>query len=390
MADLGFASQRLRRGVAALVVAATFAIPPIPAVAHAPMVPAWQPIAKAPIPGRLGASVVWTGHRMIVWGGVSGTYGKEARADGAMYDPVTDRWHAIRSAPAGVIGGGGQAAAWTGKRMVLWVGNGVDGPVRGAVYDPRTDRWRTLPAGPLGRREGYVSAWTGTELIVIGGTIGDGLAKPIAAALDPRTGTWRRLPGLNHMDGLQPSGAVWSGDRLFVAGLAYDCSGGYPCASSPVFLSYDVATDHAEPIDLSGAPVSSITPIAWTGTEVFASAHDQASVVLYDPSTGAWRVGAAAPCPTDPRGYEQSAWLDGRYVTECGRDALQVYEVASDTWETLPAGSSPLNHREGSAIAWSGGELIAWSGTVYRPGNPTPNSGKSITLAPSPPPARRP
>ena len=30
---------------------------------------------------------------MIGAGGFSGTYGKEARRDGAIYDPVTDRWH---------------------------------------------------------------------------------------------------------------------------------------------------------------------------------------------------------------------------------------------------------------------------------------------------------
>ena len=124
-------------------------------------------------------------------------------------------------------------------------------------------------------------------------------------------------------------------------------------------------------------------PVAWTGTEVLATGQDQASVVLYDPATDTWRTAAPAPCAMDPGGYEQSAWLDERYVTACGRDALQVYDVASDTWRTIEAGSAPLNHREGSAIAWTGTDLIVWSGTVSRAGNPTPNSGKSIRLGPS-------
>jgi hypothetical protein len=362
--------------------AVTLAIPPFPASAartSAPT-PSWQPIPRAPILGRIAASVVWTGNEMIVWGGVSGTYTKEARADGAAFDPVAGSWRSIRRAPRGVIGGSGQAAAWTGKRAVLWAGNSLEGPSRGALYNPRTDRWRKLRRGPLGNREGYVSAWTGTELVVIGGSSGDALVKPIAAAVDPRTDSWRRLPGLNHLDGLLPSGAVWSGDRLFVAGLAYDCPQGQPCTSTPIFLAYDVETDEAETIDLSAAPSPSITPIGWTGTEVFATGEDPASVVFYDPSTNMWLKGAPAPCLVNTAGYRQTAWLNGRYVASCGRDALQVYDVASDTWKTIPAGRSPLNSREGSAIAWSGTDLIVWSGTVYRPGNPTPNSGKSIAL----------
>jgi len=55
------------------------------------------------------------------------------------------------------------------------------------VYDPDTDSWRRLPAGPLGRREGYSSVWTGTELVVLGGTLGDTIAAPSAAAVDPKT-----------------------------------------------------------------------------------------------------------------------------------------------------------------------------------------------------------
>lgn len=74
------------------------------------------------------------------------------------------------------------------------------------------------------------------------------------------------------------------------------------------------------------------------------------------------------------------AFLGDRYVAACGRDALQIYSLASDTWEIVQAGHSPLNSREGSAIAWTGSDLIVWSGVSRRTGNPTPNGGKRITL----------
>jgi hypothetical protein len=268
---------------------------------------------------------------------------------------------------------------WTGRRALFWAGNSPDGPARGAVYNPLTDRWRRLSRGPLGPREGYVSAWTGTELVIVGGTLGDGLARPIAAAIEPRTDRWHRLPGFGFLEGLRPSGAVWSGDRLFVGGLAYDCSQPGPCTIHPIFLSYDLSTEQVEEIDLAGAPTSSVTPIGWTGTEVFATGDDPTSIFFYEPASDRWRSGAVAPCPV-VTSAGQTAFLGDRYVATCGGDALRIYDLASDTWESVPAGRSPLNSREGSAIAWTGSELIVWSGVAPRPGNPTPNGGKTITL----------
>lgn len=374
-------TRSFRCSFAVLAVIAALAIPSAAALAET-STPSWQPIAPAPIPGRISEGVVWTGRRMIVWGGISRTGTIEMRRDGAVFDPGSERWRSIAPAPRGVIGGGGQAAAWTGRRAVFWAGNSPDGPAGGAVYNPRTDHWRSLPRGPLGPREGYVSAWTGRELIVIGGTLGDGLATPVAAAVDPRAGRWRRLPALNHLDGvdgLRPSGVVWSGDRLFVAGAAYDCSDD-PCTSRPIFLTYDIAADDVEEIDLSNTPSPSLTPIAWTGTDVFATGHDAVSIVLYDPSTDTWRTGAAAACAAETSPYRQTAWLDGRYVATCGFRALQIYDVTADAWEKVRSGRSPFNSRAGSAIVWTGRVLVVWSGIVERTGNPTPRTGMSIRI----------
>ncbi len=343
--------------------------------------PNWQPMPKAPIAGRVSAGVVWTGEEMIVWGGVVRGQHIEGVGDGAAFDPARASWRSIRSAPEGVLGGGGQAAAWTGRRAVFWAGNSPDGPARGAVYNPRTDRWRRLSRGPLGAREGYVSAWTGAELVIVGGSSGDALARPIAAAVDPRADSWRRLPGLNALDGLLPSGVVVTGDRLFIGGVVYDCPAPDPCTSGPAFLSYDLGSDQMQEIDLTNAPDPSFTPVGWTGTEVFGTGDDRSSIVFYDPVTDRWRTGATAPCAVEDSADRQVAFLVDRYVAACGKDALQIYTLASDTWESVPAGHSPLNSRWGSQIAWTGEELIVWSGVARRTFNPTPNSGKTITLA---------
>jgi hypothetical protein len=343
----------------------------------------WEAIPRAPIPGRISAGVVWTGEEMIVWGGVTRGSTIETVADGAAFDPATGTWDPISSSPRGVLGGGGRAAAWTGRRAVFWAGNSPDGPAMGAVYNPATDRWRILPRGPLGHREGYVSVWTGTELVIVGGTLGDGVATPVAAAVDPRTRSWRRLPGLDALDALIPSGAVWSGGRVFLAGTQYLC----PIPDSTctdtreIFVAYDPATDELEEIDLAGAPAGAVAPIGWTGTEVLALGEDRTHVVLYDPAGSSWRSASAAPCAAGGF-YRQIAWLGDRYVATCGRDALQVYDVAADDWSVVEAGPSPFNSRADSAIVWTGSTLVVWSGTVRRTGNPTPNTGMAIELGP--------
>ncbi len=44
-------------------------------------------------------------------------------------------------------------------------------PPHGEAYDPATNRWLALPQSPLPGRGSPSAAWTGTELIVCGGSI---------------------------------------------------------------------------------------------------------------------------------------------------------------------------------------------------------------------------
>lgn len=46
----------------------------------------WRAIARSPLAGRFGHVAVWTGERMLVWGG-SGR-GRRSLGDGASYDPA--------------------------------------------------------------------------------------------------------------------------------------------------------------------------------------------------------------------------------------------------------------------------------------------------------------
>ena len=296
-------------------------------------------------------------------------------ADGAAYDPAKDRWHPIASAPAHVLGGGGEASAWTGRLAVFWAGNAPDGPARGAAYRPATDRWRRFPAGPLGPREGYRSFWTGDELVILGGSQGDAVASPVGAALDPRAGTWRWLPGLRALSGLLPTGVVWTGSLAYIGGTRYADDG----ASGPVFAAYDPVTDTVTEIPIASEDVASFTPVGWNGT-VVGSGDDGTELVAYDPGADTWTTLAEAPRPAADGVYPQSAWIDDGYVVAQGSRYVQVYDADADTWRRIDVGPSPFNAFSSSHIVWMG-RLFVWSGVADRPGNPTPNVG--ATLRPS-------
>lgn len=218
-----------------------------------------------------------------------------------------------------------------------------------------------------------MSVWTGRELLIFGGHTGR-IARPTAASVDPRTRSWRRLPALNAVKGLAvANGAVWDGREAFVSGTG-------------ALIAVNPRTDTFRRISLTKAPIdpqqrSQLDPVAWTGTEVvFATGVDASSssigVVRYNPITGHWKKAGAAPCP----GSTQVAWLGDRLAAACGTSGLQIYTPRTDSWRTIISGPSPLNSYGDSAIVWTGTDLIVWSGSVNKPGNPTPADGASIVL----------
>jgi hypothetical protein len=107
--------------------------------------------ADAPSPRMEPTAVAWTGSRLVIWGGRVATtapYSAHALGDGALYDPVTDRWTTMspENAPSPRTGA---TVVWTGRRLVVFGGAAdVGGPPRhdGGVYDPAANRW--TPLGP--------------------------------------------------------------------------------------------------------------------------------------------------------------------------------------------------------------------------------------------------
>ncbi len=89
-------------------------------------------------------------------------------ADGLAYNPSTNRW---RRLPAMAYPRDGFAAVWTGHQLLVWGGLTANraAPPHGEAYTPATGKWTALPASPLHSRTDPVAVWTGRQMIVWGG-----------------------------------------------------------------------------------------------------------------------------------------------------------------------------------------------------------------------------
>jgi hypothetical protein len=106
---------------------------------------------------------------MIVWGG----YGSVPWDSGGRYDPATDSWMATSTGAGLPRDRWSHMAVWTGTEMIVWGGSGGGDPQNtGGKYDPATDGWTVTSTGtdlPEARTD-HAAVWTGTGMIVWGGS----------------------------------------------------------------------------------------------------------------------------------------------------------------------------------------------------------------------------
>lgn len=131
----------------------------------------WSNTAPAgTVAARWLHTAVWTGTKMIVWGGFDGVSDLNT---GGVYDPAANTW-AVTSIVGAPAGRDMHTAVWTDSLNEMDVWGGQDDTVTqlnsGGRYNPTTSVWTAMSplAAPIGRRFHTVS-WTGSEMIPWGG-----------------------------------------------------------------------------------------------------------------------------------------------------------------------------------------------------------------------------
>ncbi|HZI12570.1 MAG TPA: hypothetical protein VE153_19460 [Myxococcus sp.] len=319
----------------------------------APAANAWAPLPSLRAPAaRYLHTAVWTGQRMLVWGGVGcGSQLLTPCGDGAAYAPAANTWTPLASTGA-PSARGWHGAVWTGSQMLVWGGEEPSSRRMlgdGARYTPEADRWDPMSAqGAPSPRRYHAMVWSGSELLVWGGS-GDAtrdVALADGAAYSPRTDSWRALGGTEGPAGRWAHTAVWTGSELLIWG-GLGCS--RSAAGEPRLCGdgarYSPATDSWAPLSARDAPTprSGHTAV-WTGQEMLI-----------------WG-GAAAECADGSSG----ACQDGA-----------AYDPATDTWTPLSQQNAPLA-RSNHTAAWLGTRMFVWGG-VGRGGESTLLDGALFT-----------
>jgi N-acetylneuraminic acid mutarotase len=329
---------------------------------YIPSTDSWASINITNAPSaRNGHTAVWTGKEMIVWGGGSGGLVNT----GGRYSPSIDSWTAtgLNNAPSGRAV---HTAVWTGSEMILWGGYYYPpGDVwnTGGRYDLVTDSWTaTSTTNAPDARYFHTAVWTGSEMIVWGGSAFDYIY------LDTG-GTWTAISTTNAPIARWLHTAVWSGTEMVVWG-GYGDSGEFNTGGK-----YEPNTDSWVAINTTDAPTARASHRAvWTGSEMIVWGGWNGPNGLntggrYDPITDSWTSTSTMSAPA-ARYYHTAVWTGSEMVVWGGYDEFNSfntggrYDPRTDSWAATSTTNAPSARFDHTAV-WTGSEMIVWGGSTY-------------------------
>jgi len=236
----------------------------------------------------------------------------------------------------------GHTAVWTGTEMIVWGGSGASGLLQtGHRYDPLTDAWRpvALELAPSPRFE-HTAVWTGHEMIVWGGRGGPGEILAAGGRYNPLADVWRPVAPLGAPAARRGHVAAWAGGRMIVwggrdgAGVRGD--GG----------RYNPQTDTWAPTSLTGAP----------------AARHAATAVAAGARLIVWGGVGEGPESTASPGEEQQLRGDeAALIPTPELDSGGIYDPAIDLWTPTAGLAAPAARQDHSAV-WTGSAMVIWGG----------------------------
>lgn len=295
---------------------------------------------------RQGAVPVWTGSKVIYWGGMNAAGSLNT---GFVYDPATNafRTMSVQGAPSPRDG---QLAFWTGTRMLVYGGRvyvpglGDTYLSDGGFYDPTTDTWSpmTMPSG-LGLRSNMAVHRVGTKTIVYGGMAGTNCVYD-GAIFDDATSAWTPIPSGGQYG--KGAGTVLHNGKLFafywtnpgvfdfatgqwspIAQIpqseGLDCRGAATSAGDRILLRkkyYDPATNTYGDLETSGAALGlffgilrNALPDGRIHTMVLSNSTDS-NALIYNPATHQTTNLGITANSSDLGGFFPLVWTGSSYL----------------------------------------------------------------------------
>jgi len=263
----------------------------------------------------------------------------------------------------------GHSVVWTGSEMIVWGGT-TFGQFQaldtGSRYDPITNTWKAVSnVGAPSPRMNHSAVWTGSEMIVWGG---ESPALSTGGRYDPATDTWFPTTPLFAASARSGHTAIWTGSAMIVWG-GQGASGALSTGAL-----YVPSVDAWTPLSPTGAPAARGSHTAiWTGSEMIVwGGHDGSGPIdtgaRYNPAADAW---SALPMLNAPsaRGEHTAVWTGSRMIVWGGEDTFgltatgALYDPASDAWTATSTTGTPLARYEHTAV-WTGSRMVVWGGTT--------------------------
>lgn len=349
-----------------------------PATDWAPTSASFRPAARRDAPG------VWTGTEMIVWGGSDGA--GQAMTAGARYSPVVDLWTPLQS-----IGEpsarSGATAVWTGQKVIFWGGQmstaGLPTSDTGGAYDPAANFWSaTSSTGSPAPRKDHSAVWSGSEMIVWGGRLGNTwLAYSSGGRFDPTTNSWSAMVWAPFA--LRGHSAIWSGTEMIVWGGQISEGGGEHLTDRG--LRFDPSGGGWQEIAALGPPSPREKHVGiWNGSELIVWGGSTPSGLVndgkrYSPVADTWTAISSSGAPA-PRSSAAAVWTGTEMLVWSGSDTGASlltggrYDPVADFWQGTAIAGTPWPRERGAAV-WTGQELLVWSGSTLAGWGANDNGG---------------
>ena len=275
------------------------------------------------------------------------------------------------------------SAVWTGTEMIIWGGtnNGTTCYNDGYRYNPKTNVW--IPISNLNAptaRYGHSAVWTGSVMIIWGGT--DGTKNLSTGQMyDPATDTWGNATAISNVPTARSyHSAVWDGTNMIVWGGAADGKKYNPVTNTWGGVVSTVNAPSAR--SYHSAVWDGNNMIIWGGST--SNTQWEYSGAIYNSSTDTWTSSTQLTNINAAGRYLHSAVWDGSKMIICGgainpnmNTFICMSYNNSNGWQIFPNSSQVFEH---TAI-WTGSEIIIWGGN-YIVGSPL-NTGQRFGYYPN-------
>ena len=265
-------------------------------------------------------------------------------------------------------------AVWTGSEMIVWGGSQAFRTVlnTGGRYNPSTDSWTaTSTINAPAARQVHTAVWTGSEMIVWGGAFYDGIHYDYlntGGRYNPSADSWTVTSTTNAPEARGSHAAVWTDSEMIVWG------GGQTNDDFKTGGRYDPDTDSWTATTTTNAPEARGRHTAvWTGSEMIVWGGGSNNGIFrtggrYNPRTDTWTATKTHHAP-GRRLDHTAVWTGSEMIVWGGTpDAFDLvlhsggrYNPRTDSWTATNTQHAPYG-REGHTAVWTGSEMIVWGG----------------------------